>query len=118
MSVGFDAVVQALAQIVGQRVADAEITAVLVLIERVLVRQVTVDLEQVEAGRQIAIEEIRLGVADVEILLQAGYGRRERDVLAFAQQVAFLDTEIDERSIGGGVARPDRDFARSTARSG
>ncbi len=75
-------------------------------------RQVHVLVEQVESRRQVAIEEARLGKAQVHLhaLLRARQAQAQE--LAFAHEVALGDAHVADDALAGGVAGTERQLAR------
>ena len=54
-----------------------------------LVLEIGARAEQVDAGRKIAVEEIGLGEADVELLAPLRHGEARAQILASTEQIAL-----------------------------
>src|SRR6185437_7906696 len=62
--------------------------------------------------RQVAIEEVRLGETEVDLLLALRDHRTDAQILATAEQIALTDRDIAEHALAGREAGADREFTR------
>ena len=68
-------------------------------------------VEEVEARREIAVEEMRLGEAEIDLGALEAAGEAEPDILAFAHQVALGDADVADHAFAGGVAGAEGQLA-------
>src|ERR1700730_16874554 len=68
-------------------------------------------LEDVDAGSDVLVEEIRFGEAEVDLLRAEGHHGTDAQVLAASQKIALADTDIGERAVGGRETEAERQFA-------
>ena len=69
------------------------------------------DREQIDAGRDILVEKIRLREADIDLLRAEREHGAEPQVLAAAEEISLADVHIGQRAVGGGKAEPERQLA-------
>ena len=69
-------------------------------------------MEQVEAGREVAVEEARLGEAQVDLQALERAGQLQAQELAVAHQVALGDADIADHAFARRVAGTERELAR------
>src|SRR3546814_15663042 len=67
--------------------------------------------EQVEAGGDVAPEEVGLGERDVVFRRARGPGHAEPQVLAAAEQVALTDADVADDRVHRGIADAERDLS-------
>ena len=68
-------------------------------------------MEQVEAGRQVAVEEARLREAQVDLHALERARQPQAQELAVAQQVALGDADVADDAFAGRVAGTERQLA-------
>ena len=68
-------------------------------------------MEEVEAGGQVAVEEARLGEAQVDLQALERAGQPQAQELAAAQQVALGDGDVADHAFTGRVAGAERQLA-------
>src|SRR3546814_6438831 len=68
------------------------------------------DLE-IDAGGQVAAEEIGFGEAEVELGGLAGQGEAEPELLAAPEQVALANADVADGTVGGREAGAEGDVA-------
>src|SRR6185437_15267019 len=81
-------------------IAGAEIAADRELVEAGEVLIVALDGEDVEASGNVTVEEIRIGEADVALLRAERRQRVDAQIETFAEQIAFVDPGVDQRTVG------------------
>ena len=100
-----------MAQVLGQRVAGAERAARVALVERALGLEVGLGPEEVEAGREVALQEVGLGEAELDLLAALREGEAGGEILAAAEQVALAQADVAEHAVRGRVAGAERELA-------
>ena len=68
-------------------------------------------MEEVEARREIAVEEMRLGEAEIDLSALKASGEAQPDILAFAHQVALGDADVADHAFARGVAGAEGQLA-------
>src|SRR6185312_4874922 len=106
-----DRVGQRLTQRFGELITRAQRAAIGLLLITRKRRVVALQGEEVEARGEVAIEEVRLGEAEIDLLRQISDRRVDAQILAASQQVALVDADIGERTIRGRIADADLEFA-------
>ena len=69
-------------------------------------------MEQVEAGGEVAVEEARLGEAQVDLQALERAGQPQAQELAVAQQVALGDADVADDALARRVAGAERELTR------
>src|SRR5205085_3761005 len=67
--------------------------------------------EQIEARGDVAIQEIRLGEAEIDQGAQGAERQAEAQILALAEQVALTDRDVTQDAGGRRETGAERDFA-------
>ena len=99
-------------EVLGQREAEADAATGLRLLKPdVAASEVDVLVEQVEAGGQVAVEEARLGEAQVDLQALERAGQLQAQELAVAHQVALGDANVADHAFRGRVAGAERQLA-------
>ena len=101
-----------LPQPIVEGIADAQREALPPLAVGGDAEQVALDEEDVEAGREVAVEEVGIGHREVELAAALRQRAVDAGVDAGAEQVALAQTHIRQRAGIGRVAAADRDLAR------
>ncbi len=99
-------------QLLGQREAEAHAAAGTTAVEARLAALVDLLVEQVEAGREVAVEEARLGEAEVDLQALERAGQLQAQELAVAHQVALGDAHIADDAFSRRVAGAEGQLAR------
>ena len=94
-----------------EREAESEIAAGVALIERGDTLKIDLFVEYVKTRGEIAIEEIRLGEAEIDLGAVKASRETEPDILAFAHQVALGDADIADDAFARGVTGTEGQFA-------
>ena len=110
-SVRTDRVAQRLAQRLVELIAGAQRAAIGGLDITGELRVIALQGEDIEAGGELAIEEVRLGEAQIDLARAKGDRRIEAQILALAEQVALMDADIGERTVRGRIADADLELA-------
>src|SRR5690606_3147013 len=97
-------------EVLGEWEAQAQAAAGLAALEGRLARLVDLLVEEIEAGREVAIEEARLGKAEVDLEALQRPAKPETQELAIAQQVALGDAHISDHALVRRVAGAEGQF--------
>src|SRR5207248_6837197 len=99
-----EGVVPSLPQILLDVVAGAQAGADVVLAEGAFRLQIGRDAEKVEAGGNRLVQEVGLGIGQIDLRLDAGQREIEPQVVAGAEQIVLADANAAERSLAGRIA--------------
>src|SRR5262249_17981172 len=95
-----------LTQVLGQLIAGAQRAAIgeLLINRRHASEEIGsragLHLENIDTGRDVLVEEIGLGKAQIDLLRAKRDNRSDADILAAAEEVALADTDVGERAVG------------------
>jgi hypothetical protein len=106
-----ESVAHAELRIIGNWEAKPQIAASVALPERSDVAKVDLLVEKVEARREIAIEEVRLGEAEVELRPLEASREPEPDILPLTHQIALGNADVADHALARGVAGAERELA-------
>src|SRR5690606_17340166 len=101
----------AVAPAFGQGIVGAQGAAGRALVERALALEVGAAPEQIDAGRELAVEEVRLGEAEIDLLRARRDGEVGLDRLAAAEEIALDQPNVAERPVRGGETGAERQLA-------
>ena len=94
-----------------RREADAQPEPGRLVLERRLVEEVGAQRIEIEARRDFAAQEARLGEAQIELLALLAGRRAQAQELPAAAQIALGDRDVEQEAFGRRIARRERQFA-------
>src|SRR5262249_20148242 len=104
-------IAQQMAQMLAQVISRPEAAAQRLLLVRAFAFEIDRAVEQIEAGGDVAIEEVRVRVAQIQFGPPAGKVEPQANILPSAEEIALAQANIADRAFGGGVACAQRQLA-------